>query len=126
MDFVKGRTLENGQPVQVYKNLNRDCFSIQDKKTKLVVAYADTVTVRNANFVISEAGRQRAIRDNRRNVHAYVQGEFFISDQDIPLEAVKVGYYNPFKTDKFINEDTNEVIEQSYLVHCQESRVHYV
>lgn len=41
LEIVKNRKLEQSQEVSVYRNLNRKCFSIKDKKTGLVCAYAD-------------------------------------------------------------------------------------
>ncbi|MFC5449180.1 hypothetical protein ACFPOG_12990 [Paenibacillus aestuarii] len=125
MEIVKGRGLEYGQIVKVYKNLNRDCFSIQDSRTGLVVAYASTVTVRNVVFRVQDGGRKKTIEINRRSVHAYLQGEFIAADEDMPVQTNRVGYYNPFKTETFIDEGTREIIRTTPLAHCQNHRVHF-
>jgi len=63
--------------VEVYRNLNNGRLSIRDAKTKLVLAHADVVTLTEVTFHVSEAGRQRVLRDKRKNVHAVVRGTLF-------------------------------------------------
>lgn len=63
--------------VFVYYNLRKHLWSIKalDGPSKgRVVAHADKVLVRDATFRVSEAGRQRVIRERRKNVHAGVVG----------------------------------------------------
>lgn len=71
-----GRTVSVGQKVRVYRNLNKiDFYSIQDYKTKVVLGYAKSVTIGGGvQFSVSEASRQRVLRDKRRNVHAFAVG----------------------------------------------------
>lgn len=69
---------------QVYRNLhNGKCrddgskaavWSIKDKETGLVVMHADSVAISNPRFVVNESGRQRVLKEQRKNVHAYVEG----------------------------------------------------
>lgn len=63
--------------VQVYWNFNRKLFSIRMKSgpTHYVVAHASAVLLEDANFHVSERGRQRVLRDKRKNVHATVTGK---------------------------------------------------
>lgn len=70
----KGRSIEIGQQVRVYRHLRKHCFTIQDHQTGLVVAHADPVTLKDVVFRVSEAGRQRLLRDNIRNIHALAIG----------------------------------------------------
>ena len=51
LEIVKDRTLVSGQEVSVYRNLNRKCFSIKDKKTGLVCAYADKFRIENVKWI---------------------------------------------------------------------------
>lgn len=64
--------------VAVYFNLHRKCFSIRAMEGPAkgrVVAHADDVILGRVSFRVSEAGRQRVIRERRKNVHAFVEGE---------------------------------------------------
>lgn len=58
----------------VYKNLTKDKYLIKCAKTKLVVGYADHIEMKDCEFIVSEAGRQRVIREKQKNVYAYVSG----------------------------------------------------
>lgn len=63
--------------VMVYFNLHKRCFSIKalegaDKGR--VVAHARAVSLTDVTFKVSEAGRQRVIREKAKNVHAGAVG----------------------------------------------------
>ncbi len=60
--------------VEVYRNLHNGRLSIRDAKTKLVVGHADRVKLVDVTFHVSQAGRERVLREKRKNVHAVVRG----------------------------------------------------
>ncbi len=60
---------------QVYRNLHTKNWSIRDAKTKRVVGHADHIEMQNVEAVVSEAGRQRVLRERKKNVHAFLVGE---------------------------------------------------
>lgn len=88
--------------VFVYCNLHKRCWSIQDQKTKRVILHTDRLTLTNAVFKVSEPGRQRVLRERRKNVHAGVVGEW---DPTLP-PAQTVGEtaitYDPYKYATFV------------------------
>ena len=61
--------------VKVYFNLNLDCLSVIDAETGLLYCHAHRVELHNAKFRVQEAGRQRVLREKRKNVHAYIIGD---------------------------------------------------
>jgi hypothetical protein len=61
--------------VKVYFNLQKDCLSVIDAETGLLYCHAHRVEIHNAKFRVQEAGRQRVIKDKRKNVHAYIIGD---------------------------------------------------
>lgn len=63
-----------GRTVEVYRNLHRGCWSV--RVGGLVALHTDAVHVEAATFKVSEAGRQRALREGARNVHATIRGIF--------------------------------------------------
>ena len=95
----KGRMVAFMQEVEVYRNLHRNCWSIRDAKSKLVLGYADDVTLSDAYFVVNESGRQRVLRDKKKNVHAFVRGRILFTD--VPCTGTKVTY-NPYKFGSFV------------------------
>jgi hypothetical protein len=67
------REVDYDREVRVYRNLRRKCYSIvQDDR---VVAHATALAIVGARFAVSAAGRARARRDGRKNVHAWVIGK---------------------------------------------------
>jgi len=61
--------------VEVYFNLHRKVWSVRNAKTKRLVGHASRLLLRDATFKVSEAGRQRVLRERKKNVHAFVRGE---------------------------------------------------
>jgi hypothetical protein len=107
----EGKQLQPGQKVKVYKNLHKDCFSIMDSKTGLVVAYADRVLLEEVNFKIGSYGLKKAREEKKRNVHAFAVGHF-IGQKEKKGEKV---FYNPFKYDSFVNSAGEEVKESQFV-----------
>ena len=116
--------------VQVYRNLHNGLISIQDLSTGLVLGHADAIDLEEANFIVREAGRQQVIREQRKNVHAFVRGKVIsiqnfqpykgrslrvnrLSDlQDLQVSnmwtTTKVSY-NPYKAPHFVTPEGDEV-----------------
>jgi hypothetical protein len=100
-----------GQQIETYRNLNQGfLFSIKDKKTGLVVAHGNCYRVENVVCKVREGGRQRAIKEKRRNVHAFLSC-FYSGECEMSLEGLSELYYNPFTLDHFINKETGEKVE---------------
>ena len=60
--------------VKVYFNLQKDCLSVVDTSTGRLYCHSHRVELKNAKFHVNENGRQRVVREKRKNVHAYVIG----------------------------------------------------
>jgi hypothetical protein len=81
-----------------YRNLNRKgvVWSIKDCKTNLVIDRVEKAYFKNVEFKVSEKGRQRVIRDKRKNVHAGVKGTRLKNSPRKVKSWIKVTY-NPYK-----------------------------
>lgn len=82
-------------------------FSIRDKKNKRVSAYGNCFLINNVTHKISEASRQRVIREKRKNVHSVLIG-FYQGEYKMDTSNLQECYYNPYTTDSFINKSTSE------------------
>jgi hypothetical protein len=90
----------------IYFNLHRRCFSVKDLSTGLVIAHADTVVLRNVVTKVSEAGRQRVLREKRKNVHAGLVGEVVSLDKPAQVDVFsRRASYNPYKGATFFFTD---------------------
>lgn len=101
-----------GQSVQVYRNLkykNEAVYSIRSVNTGLVLGHATTLLLSRCNFVVSQAGRKRVLREQRKNVHAWIEGCFGIihaGDDKIFSDGIRVKY-NPYINETFVREYEN-------------------
>lgn len=99
---------------RVYYNLHKNMLSIQEKTAKdwRVVRHDSCVALRNVKFCVSESGRQRVLREKRKNVHAFIEGEI------VPGEAVISAdtpvSYNPYKGPFFYSEKGD--VHEAYAV----------
>lgn len=111
---MKMETINPVKRVQVYWNLHKNMFSVRDKKTNKVIAHTDSIILNNVKFVVHESGRQRVLKEQRKNVHAYVEGDVCIrpySSVDYAIyrkmeNPVQVKY-NPYKKSTFYLNDPN-------------------
>lgn len=58
----------------LYWNTHKRLFSVRHKGK--VIAHTEKAFVYEPQFVVSEAGRQRVLREGVKNVHAVVRGHF--------------------------------------------------
>lgn len=126
MIALKNRSLKVGQSVEVYYNLHKDIFSIRDKKTKLVLAYADTVYLKDVTFKVNQKLREKTIETKRKRVHAFVVGQFLNAEEiTFDISKSKSAYYNPYITKTFIDFDTKEPLTNASIAYCENKRVFY-
>lgn len=77
------------------------------------IDYVSWVELSNPTFRIHERGRQRALRDNVRNVHAWVVGEQVGSGTGAPLRTptgMRKAVYDPWKGGTFVDAETLEPV----------------
>ena len=90
--------------MRVYYNLHKKCLSVMDKKTRLVVAHVDSIHLENVKFIVSTAGLVRLRREKRKNVCAFVEGDYILGhgERVIGNPVWMRAYFNPYKVDHFI------------------------
>lgn len=109
--------------VFVYFNLHRKCFSVkalEGSQKGLVIAHKDVVVLYKPTFKVSEAGRQRVLREKRKNVHAGVVGQWIdANDAGVAQEIAAKGFrctYNPYKYSTFVQASNEEQIPENVRV----------
>jgi len=103
--------INTAKKVFVYKNLHKDCWSI--KQGGLVKAHAHDILLYETSFKVNRAGREKVIKEKRKNVHAGVVGyldhpspEYATWDDDCgPYTEVT---YNPYKYKSFVEKATEK------------------
>lgn len=102
--------------VKVYWNLHKKCFSVQYRGK--VIAHKNEVIIHYPEFKVSEAGRQRVLKERRKNVHAFIVGLY----SDYPISpAHDEGHlitYNPYKYETFVFANTEEPVYNADVARC--------
>ena len=102
--------------VRVYRNLHKKCWSVQEKKSRLILFHCNEIVLKNCKFIVNEAGRQRVLKEKRKNVHAFIEGTL------APISTVGRGYnerviYNPYAGEYFkLEKDPHTPVGNSHLV----------
>jgi len=103
--------------VRIYFNLHRKLFTIQRQTPKgwRVAGHAQDVCLAYPQFKVSEAGRQRVLREKRKNVHAFVEGYLTLPTYGIDdLQRIS---YNPYKCGSFVIAETQQPVRDGrYLI----------
>lgn len=100
--------------VFVYRNLHKKLWSVRamegpDKGR--VILHATSLSLANCTFKVSEAGRQRVIREKRKNVHAGVQGT--LVEAVSPAKCQRKITYDPYRFNTFVDVQTLEAIHHA-------------
>ena len=110
--------------VFVYFNLHKKVFSVkalEGENKGRVIAHSEYLDLHNVTFKVSEAGRQRVLRERKKNVHAGVVG--YWEDTQHPKGTLlhnlqcKQITYNPYKYDSFVYIDAG-IPERVYSAEC--------
>ena len=101
--------IDFSKPVRVFRNWKHDCYSImQDGRLK---ASARQVRLSEVEFRVRESGRQRMLRKQRKNVHAYAIGRLLdfvhpADSRDLEGMGGRGVYYNPYEFSSFVDGET--------------------
>ena len=103
--------VHTGPRVFVYFNLHRKLWSVkalEGPNKGRVIAHRQWVVLAACKFKVSQAGRQRVLRERKKNVHAGIEGRMLQDSLDMVLygneQRTKVTY-NPYKYDSFVDAD---------------------
>jgi len=108
--------------VEVYYNLHKNVFSVRHKGK--VIAWGNSVTIENPEYVVREKGRQKVLEEGRKNVHAFVRGTLSDINNVTPINLLSRQYnptlavprevtYNPYKYDSFVDGSTYQPVKKS-------------
>ena len=104
--------------VKCYRNLNRKgvVWSLLNSKTGLVDSYAHNVFLEDVTFKVSQAGRNRVLKQKRKNVHAFVTGKVCSKS----VQTWKRATYNPYKDVGFHLVGENRILTKvKYAMLCE-------
>ena len=109
--------LDLAKPVEVYRNLHKDCWSV--RQNRLVRFHTDYICLTDAKFVVSKAGQLRVLKSGHKNVHAFVKG-LLCNPREQWANRLPYSYdeitYNPYKYDSFVFADNKNPVFHAKFV----------
>lgn len=105
----------HGKKVFIYYNLHNNLWSVRHNGK--VLGHTKNISIDNPVFKVSEAGRQRVLRDKAKNVHAGVQGIVNSMPQDPSPEGKVRVSYNPYKAPTFVDSATANPVYSAKAAH---------
>lgn len=102
--------------VKVYWNLHKKCWSIQHKGK--VIGHTNSVLLSDCKLSVSQKGRERVLREKRKNVHAFAAGNLIGFSLDCPRGFNTHITYNPYKFGWFYNKLNGDRVDDAALVYC--------
>lgn len=104
--------------VFVYFNLHKLLWSVralEGPSKGRVIEHAREVYLVGCHFRVSEAGRQRVLRERRKNVHAGVVGRLAGAAPVTAREGTRVSY-NPYNHPTFVRAGSAEPVHRADAV----------
>ena len=97
--------------VDLYWNLIKKRWSVRSREGDTygkVVGHLDSCVVVSVKFVVNPKGRERVLREQRKNVHAFVRGDLLMKRMPGTIDSYD-GWaevsYNPYKASKFLGKN---------------------
>lgn len=108
-----------------YRNLNYGTH-FSTKHRGIVINYVESGIIEDGRFQVSDAGRERCLREKKRNVHAFITSptEPRPVERDAlpPAPRLAEVKYNPYRANTFINSKTGNVISAAKAIYLIDGR----
>ena len=114
---IRNMKIKEGLRVYVYWNIHKNLFSVRGPEGR-VIDHVDYLLIKGAKYCVGKKGRERVIREQKKNVHAGVRG-FMCSSLpssyggNVCLSRV---CYDPYKSNSFVDKDNNPIYESDYAI----------
>jgi hypothetical protein len=120
--------IDRNLPVRVFKNLKHGCYSIMQRG--MIRASARQVRLCDVEFRVREAGRQRMLREKRKNVHAFAVGRLvdYVHPSDTRSIEPMTGrgaFYDPYRFPTFVDGETQAPVTEVSVAQFDEDGVIY-
>ena len=109
---------KGGKRLYVYRNLHLNLFSVRTEGK--VVSHVRELILEDARFLVGKKGRERVLREKRKNVHAGISGFWAEEWEANPIMRAYTPHkvsYNPYKNETFVlTEDMKTTINEAHFV----------
>ena len=105
----KGIYIVTHKKVYIYRNLHKDCWSIQYRGK--VIGYAKKLELMDVEFRVRPGGYKKAQQTKTKNVHAFIIGRIVGTGKRQPKFNNKNKVtYSPFKVPFFVNKMSDKPV----------------
>jgi len=123
-----GKVIDKNLPVRVFKNLKYGCYSIMQRG--VIRASAKQVRLSDVEFRVRESGRQRMLREKRKNVHAFAVGRLVDyvhpgDERELARMEGRDAFYDPYRYPSFVDCETKAPVTSVRAAHFDEDGVIY-
>ena len=119
--------LKKPMRVYVYFNLHKKVFSVralEGENKGRVVAHVNRILIDRPEFVVLEAGRQRVLREQKKNVHAGVRGIWTAWVDGIDeWDHLTPVTYNPYLYSSFVEKSTLAPVHKATFAVLDNKRI---
>ncbi|KZR57519.1 hypothetical protein [Pseudobacillus badius] len=127
IQWYKDRQVPVGTKVKAYYNLHKKLYSfvaMAGGYRGKVVGHSPSLLLSEVEFVVNQSGRKRVLREQRKNVHAYVVGALC---ESVTSEEVKQYEecinYSPYDRDHFYLVSSGKRIDKAKAVLLADKKV---
>jgi len=117
MRKIQGRKIKG----DAYRNLHFAERTYSFKSKGVVILHSPCLLISDAEFFVNESGRQRVLRDKKKNVHAGVRGSLVVNPFETEKMLIKIkengvkAYYNPYKLDSFVDVEGKPLLGAEFV-----------
>jgi hypothetical protein len=121
--------MKHMKTVRVYRNLTAGDWSIQVKLPEgwRVRGHATSVELVDVKFHVGKSGRERVLREQCKNVHAWLEGSIDLLGMDAsPYGDADRVAYNPYRAGTFTMGGTTPVVTARRVRLKQDGTAHAI
>ena len=113
---------------RIYLNLHKDMFSIQawnvKKKGWRVYSHMKSLVASSVTFKVYESGRQRVLKERRKNVHAYVCAKHISYAPPREKGLRNEITYNPYKGGEFTSRELKLEVVKCHTLYLTNKKMY--
>lgn len=98
---------------------------MRDVKTRKVIFHFDALLLTDVTFKVSQAGRERVLREQRKNVHAGVEGLLMDNPPLDWFDCKERVRYNPYEAAYFRDEADRKIVHAKAVFLNNEGKVYF-
>lgn len=103
-----------GQDIRIHWHFHKRCYSIVDPKTGRVIEHSvGPLVLEDVRFIVQPAGHARVLREQVKNVHAFIRGSRIANCEG--KRGTRVGY-DPYKAAYWFKKSSGQAVDSARQV----------